>query len=265
MPGVTVTFTVKSGPNTGTTGTGVSNTSGQATFTYSGTGGSGTDTIVASFTDSSGKVHLSNTVIKVWTIPPLKVSKFFTDTSLNPLPLDQFGNPKVDVVLSNGVVKSTNPGEIMAWVNLTNLGPLSVESLKVKETLPIDWIVAPHWIPSHGAIHVFYQNSPSLATNLEITDPTTISVSTGNPETVFLAIPSLSSTAIGHSLLPGQTILLEVKLDYGLDGTAQSAASFPRVNPDTASATGWTMIAFTGTQMTGSATGSFIAYAKVVG
>jgi hypothetical protein len=66
IAGVTVTFTVQSGPNAGRTGTGVTNASGQATFTYSDTGGAGTDTIVATFTDANGTVHTSNTVTKTW-------------------------------------------------------------------------------------------------------------------------------------------------------------------------------------------------------
>jgi hypothetical protein len=64
--GITVTFAVTAGPNAGKTGTGVTNALGQATFTYADTGGAGTDTIVASFTDSSNVVHTSNTVDKIW-------------------------------------------------------------------------------------------------------------------------------------------------------------------------------------------------------
>ena len=66
----------------------------------------------------------------------ISVSKFYTDTSLNSLPLDQFGNPKVDVILAGGVVRSTNPGEIIAWVNVTDSGGVSVDSVKLNETLP---------------------------------------------------------------------------------------------------------------------------------
>ncbi len=196
----------------------------------------------------------------------IRVSKFFTDTSLNPLPLDQKGNPKVDVVLAGGVVRSTNPGEIMAWVNVTNTdGPL--QSLRLNETLPMDWVIAPPWMPALGAIHVFFANTTSLATNPEITQPSTITVSGPSPpQTVHVAIPSFNATAIGHPLLTGQSILLEVKLDYGLDGTSQSASTFPRNYTDTAKAIAWTMPSFTGTAVGPSTgTGFFTAYAKVVG
>jgi hypothetical protein len=67
VPGVTVTFTVQTGPNAGKTGTGVTDSSGNATFTYTDTGGAGTDTIVASFTDSAGIKHTSKSVTKIWT------------------------------------------------------------------------------------------------------------------------------------------------------------------------------------------------------
>ncbi len=70
---VTVTFTILSGPNAGKTGTGVTDASGIATFTYSDSGGAGTDTIKASFIDPTG-AHSSNIVNKIWvatTISPV--------------------------------------------------------------------------------------------------------------------------------------------------------------------------------------------------
>ncbi len=195
----------------------------------------------------------------------LKVSKFFTDTSFNPLPKDQFGNPKVDVVIARGVVRSTNPGEIMAWVNVTNTDG-SLQSLKLNETLPVDWVISPPWMPALGAIHVFYANTTSLATNPEITQPSTITVSGPSPpQTVHVAIPSFNATAIGHPLLQNQSILLEVKLDYALDGTTQSASTYPRNYTDTASATAWSGASYMGNSTSGNASGFFVAYAKVVG
>src|SRR2546422_322656 len=161
----------------------------------------------------------------------LQVAKFFTDSSLNPLPRDSIGNPKVDVVLANGVVTSTNPGQVLAWINVTNTSGSSLQALKLNDTLPVDWMVSPAWIPpkgSVGAIHVFYANGTSLASETEITQPSTITVSTGNPETVQLAISNFTSTTIGHPLMPGQRILLSLKLTYGLIHTSESASSFAR-------------------------------------
>ncbi len=179
--------------------------------------------------------------------------------------MDSKGNPKVDVVLAGGVVRSTNPGEIMAWVNVTNTDG-SLQSLKLDETLPVDWVISPPWMPALGAINVFYANTTSLATNPEITQPSTITVSgTIPPQTVHVAIPSFNATAIGHPLLQNQSILLEVKLDYALDGTTQSASTFPRNYTDTASATAWSGASYMGNRTMGNATGFFTAYAKVVG
>lgn len=63
--GKTVTFSVSAGPNAGATGSGVTNAAGQATFTYSDTGGAGTDTIVGSFIDDAGAKEVA-TASKTW-------------------------------------------------------------------------------------------------------------------------------------------------------------------------------------------------------
>src|SRR2546428_843369 len=198
----------------------------------------------------------------------LKVAKFFTDSSLNPLPRDSNGNPKVDVVLANGVVTSTNPGQVLAWINVTITSGSSLQALKLNDTLPVDWMVSPAWIPpkgSVGAIHVFYANGTSLASETEITQPSTITVSTGNPETVQLAISNFTAKTIGHPLVPGQSILLSVKLTYGLIHTSQSASSYPRNYTDTAAGVAWTQASFTGVESNGTGSAFFIADAKVVG
>lgn len=64
--GITVTFNV-SGTNTAT-GTAVTDASGHATFTYTDTNGAGADNIVATFIDSTGGTHTSNTATKTWTL-----------------------------------------------------------------------------------------------------------------------------------------------------------------------------------------------------
>src|SRR5207245_3332719 len=91
--------------------------------------------------------------------------------------------------------------------------------------------------------------------NPDITQPNTITVTSGNPQTVRLAIPDISNTAIGHPLQPGETILLAVKLDYALARTQQPASSYPRNYTDTATGATWTQTSYTGTQFSGSQTG----------
>ena len=68
--GVTVTFTVVSGPDAGVTGTAVTNADGVATFTYVSAGGQGTDVITASYVDSAGRTETSNRALKRWFGPP---------------------------------------------------------------------------------------------------------------------------------------------------------------------------------------------------
>ncbi len=63
--GTSVTFEVVAGPHTGTAGTGVTDASGVATFSYTGTA-VGTDTIEATFVDSLGRTQRSNRVEKTW-------------------------------------------------------------------------------------------------------------------------------------------------------------------------------------------------------
>jgi choice-of-anchor A domain-containing protein len=67
--GRTVTFLVVSGPNAGETGTDDTDAQGKATFTYTGDGGEGIDTIRASFQDSQGGARTSNDATKHWAFP----------------------------------------------------------------------------------------------------------------------------------------------------------------------------------------------------
>ncbi len=90
--GVTVTFTVTSGPNAGKTGTAVTDASGIATFTYTDTGGAGTDTIVATFQDSTGVTHTSNIANKIWTVTPTTTTTASSQTSGSLIP----GTPVTD-------------------------------------------------------------------------------------------------------------------------------------------------------------------------
>jgi len=63
--GRSVTFTITSGPNAGTTGTAITDAAGKATFTYTGLV-PGDDTIMASFLNNLGQTVNSNVVTKTW-------------------------------------------------------------------------------------------------------------------------------------------------------------------------------------------------------
>ncbi len=238
-----------------------------STSAFSITGGSAVDitstspAITTKFT--SVDTSATSTVLCL-AVSQISASVFFTDSALNRLPLDSMGNPMVNVTLAGSIVRSTNPGQVLAWVNVTNTGGSSLQSLKLDETLPRDWAVNPAWMPGVGAIQVFFANTTSLATNPEITQRKAITVSTGNPETIHLAINNFTATTIGHPLMPGQSILLSVKLTYTLKGSSQSATSYPRDYTDTATAAAWTQVSFSGTKFTGNVSAFFTAVAKVV-
>lgn len=65
LSGKTVAFSVLSGPHTGEGGSGTSDSSGQASFTYTGSA-AGTDTLQASFVDDLGATQSSNVVSREW-------------------------------------------------------------------------------------------------------------------------------------------------------------------------------------------------------
>lgn len=57
---------ITAGPNAGVNGTGVTDVSGQARFTWTGSGGPGEDTVQASFVDGGGNTQ-TVTAVKRWT------------------------------------------------------------------------------------------------------------------------------------------------------------------------------------------------------
>ena len=67
IPGVTVTFTIGTGPNAGLTAQGVSDAAGNVSFTYTnGTHQKGQDTIQACFTNQAGQQICSQQATKDW-------------------------------------------------------------------------------------------------------------------------------------------------------------------------------------------------------
>jgi len=121
----------------------------------------------------------------------------------------------------------------------------------------------PPWIPSQGAIHVYF--AFTNGTRSEITDPSTTNVTISNPETVFLSITNITGTMAQSPLGPGESILLSAKLSYLLTGTSQTAQSYPRNYTDTATAKAWTQPSYVGTGVSDTRSALFIAYPKVVG
>lgn len=207
---------------------------------------------------------LTRLVTVTFPSPSIGVSLFFTSPSLNPLPLDNSGNSLVDVLFARGTVQTTHPIRVLAWLNVTNTGSIPLQSLRLDETLPVDWRVTPAWMPARAAVQVYYANATSLSANPVIT-PSNITVATGDPETVSLNMSDLTATAIGHALMPGQSLLVSVRLSYALTKTNQSLSSYPRNYTDTVEAMAWTDASYTGAESLATVSDFFTAYARALG
>lgn len=195
--------------------------------------------------------------------PQLFTSTYLTDGNNSPLPSDNSGLPSANVILSNGKVRSTNPGQVLVFTNVTNIGNTSLQSLILNDTLPVDWTVHPSWLPAIGGVTVFFEFSNG--TRVDITNKTMVTVSTGNPELISLSISSMTATLARQPLGPGESILLAAKLSYRLIGTSQSFTSYPRTYNDTSSASAWMQESFTGGQASAGSSGFFTTHAKVNG
>ena len=194
----------------------------------------------------------------------VRTSMFYTDSSLDPLPFDGSGNSILNVLFARGIVESTSPHRVLAWANVTNTGSLPLKSLVLDETLPADWSINPPWLRAKVGVRVYYANSTGLLENPEITQTSSITVSSGSPEIVHLTITNLTATIIGHALMPGESILVSIRLSYSLVRTSQSPASYPRDYTDIANVAAWSQPYYTGTEASTSTSDSFTAYARVL-
>ncbi len=225
------------------------------------------------------------------TSPPtsttISSSIFFTDPNLNTLPLDAQSHPRVNATIARSqhctgytgkkhacqnprtyyTVQNTNPAQLIAWINVTNISGTALRSLRLNETLPADWAVTPPWTTGGIAIRLYYANTTRLNTNPEITSTNpettqlyTISVFTRTPQVIRIAIPDFNTTAIGHPLVLGRSILASVRLTYTPVGVGQSSVSYPKNYTDTAATAVWTQASYTGTESAKNASAFFITY-----
>jgi hypothetical protein len=113
-----VTFLVTAGPHAGTTGTGVTNASGEATFTYTGVN-AGTDSIKASYVGPQGTVQDSNTVTKIWVFEGARTLTLAPAADTNPVgtqhcvtatAFNTAGGPAANVPVTFSVSGSTTAG-----------------------------------------------------------------------------------------------------------------------------------------------------------
>ncbi len=120
LEGVQVEFRILSGPNDYQTAfpyRTVTDAQGRAFFTYSGTGGEGTDRIVASFVDAAGKEYVSNEVQNTWylyggiTVTPSSATNPVGSAHvLEALVIDEAGKPVADQPVTFQVISGPNAG-----------------------------------------------------------------------------------------------------------------------------------------------------------
>ena len=124
LEGVEVTFEVTAGPNAGDTGSDATDASGEATFTYTGNGGAGTDTIEACFLDEQEQEHC-DTATKEWVEPLATPTPTPSPTPTAVAEVVQLprtgGTPTEGVsglpwlVLAAGLIALTSGGMILAY------------------------------------------------------------------------------------------------------------------------------------------------------
>ncbi len=118
VSGRVVDFQVISGPNTGTSKSGTTNVSGEASFTYTGTSSAGTDVIVASFIDSTGNRQTSNELQKTWVMggggivltQPSSISPVGTPHTVTALVVNGLGQAVSGRVVDFQVISGPNAG-----------------------------------------------------------------------------------------------------------------------------------------------------------
>jgi len=124
VQGALVTFNVISGPNAGDNGTDTTDVNGEATFTYTGDGGAGTDQIQASFVDSQENTKTSNTVTKEWTpteanTPPVADPQSVTTAEDTPKNITLTGSDADDDALTFIVVTPPQHGTLSEFAAAT--------------------------------------------------------------------------------------------------------------------------------------------------
>jgi hypothetical protein len=121
-----LTFTIITGPNTGITGTGITNTQGESVFTYTDTAGPGTDQIQASFLfPNSQGVASSNIVEKIWEPNDVSVVESIVlspDTATNPVGTTHTVTARVGDDNDNPIVGRVVTFTVLAGPNTGNTG-----------------------------------------------------------------------------------------------------------------------------------------------
>ncbi|HEY6324756.1 MAG TPA: carboxypeptidase regulatory-like domain-containing protein, partial [Thermoanaerobaculia bacterium] len=117
LVGVTVVFTVASGPNAGQTAQAVTDANGLATFSYTGTT-AGTDTLSASITNASGSLFQSSSVTALWLpivqlalSPPTATQAVGTPYNATLLAIDGSNQPVAGLTVTFQIASGPNAGK----------------------------------------------------------------------------------------------------------------------------------------------------------
>ncbi|HEU4741253.1 MAG TPA: Ig-like domain-containing protein [Meiothermus sp.] len=207
----TVTFQVISGPNSGANGTAATDASGKASFTYTGSGGPGTDQIQASFQNNQGQTITSNTVTKTWeqqstdTTPP--VCRIERIDAGPPVVLTVFTQDSGSGLASIQVTESTNANTVVPAFSAGTTTPVIVTATKLDQTQR-----------SRVMLKV-----TDLAGNVTVCDPVIVNLKLdnqwGRASAVVRGIPQVE----GFVQVQGQGVSL---LRLSLNGAAQQTLSF---------------------------------------
>ena len=138
VSGVSVTFTVLSGgPNAGTKGTATTNSSGQATFTYTGSGGAGTDSIQACIAQSasSGLPCCSTTLQAAANSgsEPVQAAKSANVVIIGAATVDPNCYSGANVVINDGCLAVSGPAGDLGDFKFSGMAPSAVNAANLAQ------------------------------------------------------------------------------------------------------------------------------------
>jgi RHS repeat-associated protein len=203
VPGSTVNFSVLTGPNTGANGQGVTNASGQTTFTYTDTGGPGRDTIRA-FIGTLG----SNTVEALWQVPTCTGASASLQSPM--YPLDQ-GWRRVNITGVTGATvtqvcqdEPPNFENVAAWaVDADGVGTSAV-SVRAQRS-------GTRTAPGNGRVYHIYYTASTCSGQVTVGVPTVANGIAGDDGALYdsvtgasCAVPAIPSVTVAPGFI-GQT------------------------------------------------------------
>ena len=177
LQNVAVNFAVTSGPNAGVTGTGTTNSSGLASFSYTSST-PGTDTLVASITNPAGTLT-SNSVQVIWLSPIMTGRAYGLSASVNALLLGLNIPPIPDTgYISTTSTTSTTPPCVINLTGIVSAGVLcasnQTDAVSLSSTSTATAATVTVGIPGVPVIKVVAAKSTSTTTCAGSTGSTTI-------------------------------------------------------------------------------------------